>query len=207
MWATLSTGEHFYKNIRENTTNTNRRRNWIASVTIVKNRASPSLLFFRGLLDRKVCVWFWESLSLSSIILTMRMQKFQLASRVVFCLLVYYLTTLNYIREWTVNSVRRRRFSLRMSILRDATERVNTAQLTRLKMNLRQPDVHPVATQDNWLEISSGCFYSGYALFYVFSPRGIITVADGQNYSSDNLTRESPLLRKLGSSIFYRSIN
>lgn len=96
------------------------------------------------------------------------MQKFQLASRIVFCALIYYLTTLNYIQEWTVNSQYETVTVFPASVYssrREATERVNTAQLTRLKMDLRQPDVHPVATQDNWLEISSGCFYSGYALF------------------------------------------
>lgn len=56
----------FYKNIRENTTNTNLPRNWIVSVTVVKNRALESFiyffffpLFFSEIAEpRKVRVWF-----------------------------------------------------------------------------------------------------------------------------------------------------
>jgi len=208
MWATLSTGEHFYKNIRENTTNTNRRRNWIASVTVVKNRATSSPLFFRRSLDRKVCVWF-RGKSPSTLFLSTLSYLREFAEVPVsvpdrfLCALLYYLITPNCTREWTVNSTRQQQFYLRESFpsRRDAAERANTAQLTCLKMDLRQPGGRPTATQDNWLEISSECFYS--ALF-VFSPRGVITVADGQNYSTGNLTRESPLLRKLGTSMLQR---
>lgn len=56
-------------------------------------------------------------------------------------------------------------------------KRAVTTRSDRLKMNLPAS-----ATQDNWLEISSGCFYSDRSL-YVFSPREVITVAGGRNYS------------------------
>lgn len=144
MWATLSTGEHFYKNIRENTTNTNRRRNWIAPGDGSEKPSATESFIFPGIVGPKSLRVIFGEPTLPSPPPPLRTFLLSWISindlGIVLRVLVYSLRLI-ISREWTVNSAApRRQFSLRESILRDTAERsTNTAQLTCLKMDLRQP--------------------------------------------------------------------
>jgi len=158
----------FYKNIRENTTNTNLPRNWIVSVTVVKNRALESFIFFSFFFfgDR----WIAKS---PRVIFGPRRESLGC------CISIPDRSFFPVVLLRSSISI----MSIRLIILESGLD-CNSAcqrqffpskfQLWRRGRAHQYDAINPPqnefatvrpATQDNWFGISSWCFYSGCALF------------------------------------------
>lgn len=131
----------FYKNTRENTTNTNLPRNWIAPVTMVKNRALESFIFFREIVGPRKSPRVIFGPPRKSLGYRISIPDYSFFSPIVLIRSSISIIPIRVIILERVdgNSACQRQFFPREgSNFGDLmAERTNTTQLTHLKMNLR----------------------------------------------------------------------